>query len=156
MTVGTTPEPWPVWQQAPHEFAPDSGAQAVAASLAWLEALCEQLDLPAQLGFAVGLCADEALANVTANARAPGGAPAQVWLAFGRLEGGMGLLVADDGAPFDPTHKASPELAASLEEAVPGGHGLRLMRHYTRAMHYRRLPERNELLLVFALQGSAD
>ncbi|QXL85417.1 ATP-binding protein [Comamonas sp. NLF-1-9] len=151
MTDRTPSEPWPAWQQAPHELAPGSGPKALAASLAWLEALCEELALPAQLGFVVGLCADEALANVTANARTPGGAPAQVWLAFGRLGGGVGLLVADDGAPFDPTRQASPGLAASLEEAVPGGHGLRLMRHYTRAMHYRRAAQRNELLLVFAL-----
>lgn len=151
MAVDPTSAPWPAWLDQPLELAAGSGEQVVQTALAWLEALCEQLALPGQVGFAIGLCADEALANITANARRPDGTPAQVWLALGRLAEGVGLQIGDDGQAFDPTAQASPQLAASIDEAVLGGHGVRLMRHYTRAMHYRRMPGGNELLLVFAV-----
>ena len=53
---------------------------------------------------------------------------------------------------FDPTAQASPDLAASLDEAQVGGHGLRLMRHYLHQMLYRREALRNVLLLEVALE----
>ena len=59
----------------------------------------------------------------------------------------MRLSIEDNGAVFDPTAQASPALAPSLDEAQVGGHGLRLMRHYLRALHYQRQNERNTLVL---------
>ena len=63
----------------------------------------------------------------------------------------MALCIEDDGVPFDPTAQESPALATSLDEAHVGGHGLRLMRHYLHRMLYRRIPDRNVLLLEVAL-----
>ena len=51
---------------------------------------------------------------------------------------------------FDPKAQESPALAASLDEAQVGGHGLRLMRHYLRQLLYRREGMHNVLLLEVA------
>jgi anti-sigma regulatory factor (Ser/Thr protein kinase) len=122
----------------------------VASALAWLEALGERHGWPPKALFALTLCADEALANVASHARRADGQSAQLWLACGPTPGGLALRIEDDGEAFDPTAQASPQLAASLDEAQIGGHGLRLMRHYLRHLLYRREGLRNVLLLELA------
>lgn len=155
MRLSAAPAPWPPWLQPPERLAAGSGALAVEPALAWLRGLGLQWRLPPETGFALALCADEALTNIAAHARAAEGAPPRIWLACGRLAQGLGLWIADDGAAFDPTAQASPGLAPSLDDARPGGHGLRLLRHYAGAMHYRRTGRRNELLLVFPASPQA-
>lgn len=149
MTPSAAPGPWPAWQGEPERLATGGGAQLLPAALAWLEGLGERWGLAPRTVFALTLCADEVLANLASHARKADGAAAQVGLACGRVSEGLGLWIGDDGPAFDPTQQASAQLAASVDEAVPGGHGLRFLRHYTRAMHYRRVSGRNELLLVF-------
>ena len=142
---------WPAWTAPPERLAPGRGAPAAAAALAWLEALAERQAWPAKARLALVLCADEALANISAHARTPAGDAARLWLACGPTAGGWALCIEDDGTAFDPTAQELPALAASLEEARIGGHGLRLMRHYLRHLRYRREGERNLLLLDVAL-----
>ena len=131
-------------------FCPEPSPAGLSSALAWLEGLAERDGWPARTLFALTLCADEALTNVGAYARAPDGAPAHLWLACGRTAHGLALRIEDDGEAFDPTAQASPQLAASLDEAQIGGHGLRLMRHYLRHLLYRREGLRNVLLLELA------
>ena len=87
---------------------------------------------------------------MASHARRADGQSAQLWLACGPTPGGLALRIEDDGEAFDPTAQASPQLAASLDEAQIGGHGLRLMRHYLRHLLYRREGLRNVLLLELA------
>ena len=150
MSKISTSSDWPAWTAPPDTLVPDTGAAAVAQALAWLDALAERDAWPPKARFALTLCADEALANVGAHARTPEGAPAHLWLACGRTAHGVALRIEDDGAPFDPTAQDSPALAASLDEARIGGHGLRLMRHYLHRLLYRREGPRNVLLLEVA------
>jgi len=139
---------WPAWTAPADSFSPGPGPQGVAHALGWLEALAERHGWPARLQFALTLCADEALVNIATHARprAPGQA-LRLRLECGPTAHGVALVIEDDGAPFDPTAQELPALAASLDEAHPGGHGLRLMRHYLRQMLYRRDGGRNLLLL---------
>ncbi len=145
------PADWPAWTSPPDTLAPGAGPDAVAAALAWLEALAERDGWPPKAQFALTLCADEALVNIASYARTPGGEPARLWLACGRTPHGLALQIEDDGTAFDPTAQASPTLAPSLDEAQVGGHGLRLMRHYLRRLLYRRERDRNVQLLELAL-----
>lgn len=144
------PLPWPDWSGPTHQFAPETGPAGTTAALAWLEALGERLQWPARVGFALTLCADEALANVVLHARTAQGAPARIWLTCGPTRDGVALCIEDDGMAFDPTAQASPELAATLEDAGIGGHGLRLMRHHLQRLLYRRERGRNRLLMEVA------
>ena len=139
---------WPAWITLPDTFSPAPGPQGVAQALEWLEALAGRQGWPTRLQFALTLCADEALVNIATHAkpRVPGQA-LRLRLECGPTAHGVALLIQDDGAPFDPTVQELPALAASLDEAQPGGHGLRLMRHYLRQLLYRRDGEHNQLLL---------
>ncbi|AVO49778.1 hypothetical protein C6568_11320 [Melaminivora suipulveris] len=144
------PAVWPDWSGPTHQFAPETGPAGITAALAWLEALGERLQWPASVSFALTLCADEALANVAHHARTAQGAPARIWLTCGPTPAGVALCIEDDGTAFDPTAQASPQLAATLENAAIGGHGLRLMRHYLQQLSYRREQGRNRLLMEVA------
>ena len=130
---------------------PEASAQGLSSALAWLEGLAERDSWPARTLFALTLCADEALTNVISYASAPAdGAALEVHLECARTADCVWLRITDNGAVFDPTAQVSPELAPSLDEARVGGHGLRLMRHYLRALHYQREGDRNVLLLEAA------
>lgn len=130
------------------------GPNTVSQALGWLESLAERLKWPPRLGFQLGLCLDEALTNVVLygfqeRAQSAGEAEVQIVLA----QRGADLLVdiIDNGMAFDPTRQEAPPLAASLDEADIGGHGLRLMRHYLQDIQYRREDGRNHLRMVATL-----
>jgi anti-sigma regulatory factor (Ser/Thr protein kinase) len=57
--------------------------------------------------------------------------------------------VEDAGRPFDPGAAELPARPASLADAMPGGLGLRLLRHHCRDLSYRRTDGRNRLTLRF-------
>ncbi len=62
------------------------------------------------------------------------------------------VLVEDAGPPFDPL---APELrppATSLDEVVPGGWGLGLIRRTCPEPHYERRDGKNRLTLRFPLK----
>lgn len=144
----TAPNDCPVYLAPPDALVLEPSVQGVAQALAWLEALAERDGWPARTLFALTLCADEALTNVVSYAQAPPGQPQLgLRLECGRTPYGVALRIEDNGAAFDPTAQASPELAPSLDEARVGGHGLRLMRHYLHTLHYQRQGDRNVLLL---------
>lgn len=135
------------WLAEPERLAPGPGPQAMRAALAWLQELAQRQAWPEPTRHALILCADEALTNVTTHARTPDGGPVRLWLGCGHTRDGLALCIVDDGTAFDPTRQPLPALAASLDEARPGGQGLRLMRHYLRSMRYQRQGDRNVLVL---------
>lgn len=135
----------------PDVLLPEPSAQGLTAALAWLEGLAQRDGWPARTLFALTLCADEALTNVIAYAAAPAGEAAlQLRLECTRTQEGVQLCIEDNGVAFDPTAQASPALAPSLDDALVGGHGLRLMRHYLHTLHYQRQGGGNVLLLEAA------
>ena len=132
----------------PDVFCPEPSLPGLASALAWLEGLAQRDGWPTRTLFALTLCADEALTNLLSYAAVPAGSAAlQLRLECVRTASEVRLRIEDNAAAFDPTAKVSPDLAASLDEARVGGHGLRLMRHYLHTLHYQRQGERNVLLL---------
>ncbi|MFA5520813.1 MAG: ATP-binding protein [Castellaniella sp.] len=131
-------------------LSPDDHAQARA--LAWLEGLADEHGWPRRTLFALQLCLEESLANILMHgfARPPRPEDA-IELQIQQAADRVTLRICDNGPAFDPTARASVPPAGSLDEAVPGGHGLRLMRHYLRDLHYRHAQGCNQLTLVAAL-----
>lgn len=62
--------------------------------------------------------------------------------------GEVQLVVSDRGEPFDSGQARLKPLAASLEQATPGGLGLRLLKAFSDAMEYRVHEVRNDLTIV--------
>jgi anti-sigma regulatory factor (Ser/Thr protein kinase) len=122
----------------------------------WLETLFERERLTSQLSFRVDLCLTELVTNVIsygyAGEQAPGDSVAvHYYLAPNELI----FKILDRGVAFDPTTYVSAPLPASLEDAEPGGQGLRLVHQYVGSMHYQRDAAGNCLELRFPLTVSA-
>lgn len=124
---------------------------ALADAVTWLSGLCLRDRWPVPDSLAATLVLEEALTNILKYGLASSSSnPAGFMrLRFARGGGVAALRIIDNGPPFDPLAAQPSPHALSLDQARPGGQGLRLMRHYTRAMRYRRRHGQNELTLFF-------
>lgn len=117
----------------------------------WLSGLCLRDRWPAPDSLKATLVLEEALTNILKHGLAPSAqnSAGLVRLRFAHSCGVVALRIIDNGPPFNPLATQPRPHALSLDQARPGGQGLRLMRHYTRAMRYRRRHGQNELTLFF-------
>jgi anti-sigma regulatory factor (Ser/Thr protein kinase) len=60
------------------------------------------------------------------------------------------LRFEDDGIAFDPLQASEPVLPTSLDDAVPGGLGLMLVRKFAKSVAYERSGGRNSLTIAVA------
>lgn len=58
----------------------------------------------------------------------------------------VGVTLADDGLPFDPTSSVT-DSAKAIGELQIGGMGISLLRQIVDELHYQRINERNQLPL---------
>lgn len=127
------------------------GPDTLPQALAWLEDVAQQQQWAPRTAFKLGLCLDEALTNILTYAFQDENRKAAHIALSVQADGTLlALDIVDNGAPFDPTQTQSPQLAASVDDAAIGGHGLRLMRHYLQDIQYRRSNEQNHLRLTAA------
>lgn len=117
-------------------------------ALAWLNTVAVRDHWPARADFALQMCLEEALVNVISHGltRAADDSDAIV-LTYHRSPDLIRVTVADRGAAFDPTAATVSALPASVETAVIGGHGIRLMRKMLDEFSYERIGEENRLTL---------
>jgi anti-sigma regulatory factor (Ser/Thr protein kinase) len=127
-------------------IAADTGE--IRRASAWLARAGSEWRVPADPLWRLELCVNEALANAIGHGgarvlsnkihlrlevrRRPGSAEAQV-------------TISDGGAAFDPLGGAARPSPRTLEEAVPGGLGVPLLRHLSDRLSYRRDEGRNHL-----------
>ena len=62
----------------------------------------------------------------------------------------VAAVVEDDGHPFDPRDAPAPDLALPIEDRLPGGLGMHLVRATMDSVEYRRDHGRNILTVEFA------
>jgi serine/threonine-protein kinase RsbW len=122
-----------------------NGAEVRRAS-EWLEASCRQRNVPQLLVERLSLCLHEALANVIthggASARAaPIEVVLEVKLGAGTIE--ASVTVSDAGRAFDPLSVPQKAPPRTLDEALPGGLGLAMIRRCADRLGYRREGGRN-------------
>ena len=131
------------------DLAPDQNA--IASAMQWLERIADREAWPPKLNFGLSLSLDEALTNIVSYAfddPAEAGSPPCVTLSCSQDSEWISLEIVDNGRPYDPTKTPPPPLAATLDEAEIGGHGVRLMQHYLHELRYARSGGRNRLTLV--------
>ncbi|WP_427183252.1 ATP-binding protein [Bordetella bronchialis] len=146
------------------------GHDTVGPALRWLEDIAAREGWPARTRFALTLSMDEALTNIMSYAfrdappapdaaapdasasHAPAPETPAIVLAYRRDGADLCIDIGDNGTAYDPTAWSPAPLARTLVDATPGGHGLRLMRHYLKDLRYRREGGWNRLTLV-AEQG---
>ncbi len=128
-------------------FSADRTAPRAAAT--WLRSLPHELSED-RLGDAE-LCVDELVTNVVRYAWADE-SPHEVSVRIERTASELEITVEDDGRPFDPISAPLPPMPHSLEEAVPGGRGLMLVRSIAPRLSYERHDGRNRVTVAFPLR----
>ncbi len=99
--------------------------------------------------FAIELVLEEALTNVVKYAFRDGGAH-EIDLTVRVEDGAFVLQFEDDGVAFDPLQAPEPKAPSVIDEAVPGGQGIKLLRRSCSSAEYRRLGDRNVLVVRVA------
>lgn len=130
------------------------GPDALPAALQWLEDAARRAAWPQRAVFSLKLCLDEALTNTLSHGFETGSSPtpASIRLELATHADRATLTMTDNGAAFDPTGQTPAGLARTLDEATPGGHGLRLMQHYLHELHYHFSDGRNCLRMTVLLR----
>lgn len=144
------------------EIRPEQGE--IGSALVWLEGQTESAGLPMRAQFALNLGLDETLANIVMHGfreqpgheRTAGTGEPLVRIECSSSGAGFDLVVRDNGVAFDPTRQEPGALAQSLEDATPGGHGLRLMRHFLHEIRYERIAGWNILHMHLRRDGAAQ
>lgn len=119
----------------------------------WVHALSVRFHFPERASFAIDLCLEEALSNVIRHGYA--GDPTQrIEVEFSISRERRVSFVIEDAAPhfrpFDPEAPVLAPSSASLEEIVPGGQGIPLIRKFADAVEWEPLPKGNRLTLLFS------
>jgi anti-sigma regulatory factor (Ser/Thr protein kinase) len=113
----------------------------------WVQALEQESGLSADLTFALGLCLEEAVANIIMYGGAKGG---DIHVTIARTSAGVVVRIEDDGWHFDPTAAPAPAPPRSLDDASAGNLGIHLIRSFSSDMRYQRDRGLNTLTLTFA------
>jgi serine/threonine-protein kinase RsbW len=133
-----------------------SGAE-VRRALEWLEASCREREVPQALAERLALCLHEALVNVINHGGAAArGSPIEVVLEIqpGADGSEASVTVSDAGRAFDPLSVPPKAQPKTLDEALPGGLGLAMIRHCAERLGYRHEDGRNHL--TFGARWSAQ
>lgn len=131
----------------------------VVRAIQWLHAISDRELWPSTLRFSLTIGLDEALTNVVSHAfntsrflddddRTKGKSTPRI-ISLRCLIGPthVQLEIIDNGRPYDPTQAVLQPPLFSIDQAQPGGHGLRLMRHYVSDISYARRDGHNYLTL---------
>lgn len=112
-----------------------------------LEQFARQHSIPDRKLHEVQLALEEHLTNIVRYGHADGGEHAIKVvgeLAAGQLQ----LQIEDDGRPFNPLERPTPDLNLPIEERPIGGMGIHMMRKSLDGMEYRREDGRNVLRMI--------
>ena len=116
----------------------------------WLEQAARAGGLPYEVAFGLDLAVHEAVENVVRHG-CRDGAGHRIQVRLHSDDRVVEVVVEDDGVAFDPRTLPAPPTPQRIEDVVPGGQGVHLIRHFTDEVRYRREGARNVLTLVRAL-----
>jgi anti-sigma regulatory factor (Ser/Thr protein kinase) len=117
----------------------------------WMRDAARDSGLPYEVAFGLDLAVYEAVENVVRHGCGDG-APHHIWLRLRCERERVEVVIVDDGRAFDPLSAPVPAVPQRIEDVIPGGQGIHLMRHFSDEVHYRREEGRNILTLARALR----
>ena len=121
----------------------------------WLQDAAREGGLPYEVAFGLDLALHEAVENVVRHG-CRDGVLHHIRLRLHADDRRVELVITDDAAPFDPRTLPVPTTPQRIEDVVPGGQGVHLMRHFTDEIRYRREEQTNVLTLVRALRPRTE
>jgi anti-sigma regulatory factor (Ser/Thr protein kinase) len=132
----------------PHSAALTVTAQAseLRRAAAWLHAEAAARTVPDQHIARLDMCLHEALANIIDHGGLAAGAPVQLHLQV--QPGSATLTLEDGGVAYDPTQAVAPPRPLTLEDTLPGGLGVVMLRSHSDQLDYARCDGRNQLAVT--------
>ncbi len=124
-----------------------SGAMtAVSGAVGWVGTIASDLDLPEAKTYAVQVCLEELMANVAMHSRTPPAQSGQTGLAdplkvsvsLNVSSEKITLTVEDNGRPFDISRAEPRRVEGGLDDVVPGGLGIGVIRSFADNLKYSR------------------
>jgi len=121
----------------------------------WVDALGAEYAIPADTHFAIHLCLEEALSNIIRHGHRED--PGHL-ITVGCDESAPNHLVftiEDQAPPFNPLESADEpaSVPSSIDDLVPGGRGIQLLRKFAGSLAYQRLPGSNRLSIGFTIRS---
>ncbi len=113
--------------------------------------LAEEAGLPKPVSRKVRLACDELLNNIISYAYSDE-ADHEIHVEIHLLSDRLTISITDDGAPFNPFRRETPEISGSLDDREAGGLGIHLVRTVMSKATYNRRSGRNVVTLVKHLE----
>lgn len=113
---------------------------------AFVEELCEELELSPELTMNINLALEEAVANIIMYAY-PANQEHTIRLKVTADDSQLIFLLTDKGVSFDPTQVEEADVTLPIEERPIGGLGIFLIRSIMNEVSYQRLDGENRLTL---------
>ena len=119
-----------------------------------LDGFYEQLDVFAQAQglskktiLTITLCIEECITNIISHGYQDN---EDHWIEMTLTSKGKKFIVCieDDGISYNPTETAAPDLTCTFEKKKSGGLGVHLMKHFMDNIQYRRLGNKNILVMT--------
>lgn len=107
----------------------------------------ERFGIPEPLIHQLELALDEIVTNVISYAYSDDAAHL-IRVAVGVEANEVTAVVEDDGVPFNPLERATPDTTATIEDREIGGLGIHLMRELMDRVRYDRVGNRNRLTMT--------
>jgi serine/threonine-protein kinase RsbW len=132
--------------QAEAVFALNGDLAELQRLAAEIERFCGEHSLADEAAFDLNLALEELFTNALRHGGCEGLQDA-VHVRLERDAGGVVVEFADRGTAFDPLSAPAPDLESPLEDRLPGGLGVHLLRQIMTDLHYRRLGEWNRITM---------
>ena len=103
--------------------------------------------IPSHDVMTVNLIVDELIGNIVSYAYQDDGEH-DIEIELGLADNRLSMVITDDGVPFDPWAKDSPDIAAPLEARPLGGLGIHLVKKIADDFSYQRRAGKNVVTVV--------
>ncbi len=118
-----------------------------------VEKLAQAEGWPPDLVFQIKLVLEELAINIL-NHGHDDGRSHEIEIELTSNTDALTIEITDDGRPFDPlTDAPPPDLDSAIEDRVPGGLGIHLVRSMMDELRYRREQDKNRLTLIKRRNG---
>ena len=132
---------------ASHELKVEPQVSEIPRLLDWVQACCGAEGIADELRYRVMLALEEAVTNVINHAFADLPPPHLIRIRLDITDRVLAAEVIDNGRIFDPTAAPDPDLTLPLEQRMPGGLGIHLMRNVMDRLQYKQEACSNTLRL---------
>lgn len=113
---------------------------------AFVDEICEALELDTLMTMQINLALEEAVVNVMQYAY-PADTHGHVHISVKAYEKFLYFIIVDDGMPFDPTTFGDVDISQPAEERNIGGLGIHLVKQIMDSVNYDRVDGQNVLTM---------